>query len=205
MTDTTLATLRAFVAPRVRAERCELCSLSLPSEHEHVFDPKAARLRCACPACALLFSGASGDRPRRIDSFARRLTALELDDATWQKLGVPVGLAFFWLRGASLDAVASLPGRAGVVESVVPSPLWEALASEHPEVGALSPDVEALLVRRTPGHRDYFRASIDHCFRLAGLLRSKEGPLSGPEPALVDEFFAELDTLSGLASTRSVA
>ena len=88
MTDTTLATLRAFVAPRVRSERCELCSLMLPAEHEHVFDPKAARLRCACPACALLFSGASDGRPRRIDSFARRLTELELDDVTWQKLSL---------------------------------------------------------------------------------------------------------------------
>jgi hypothetical protein len=198
MTDTVLATLRAFVAPRPLVERCELCSAPLAKEHEHVFDPKETRLRCACGPCALLFSGTSGDRPRRVESFAKRLVGFELDDAIWQKLGVPVGLAFFSLRGATREVVASLPGRAGVVETVVPSALWEALGQSDPDIAAVRPDVEALLVRRTPGRRDYFHTSIDHCFRLAGLLRSEPGPMSGPEPALVDRFFADLDANGSL-------
>ncbi|HEX6273539.1 MAG TPA: DUF5947 family protein [Polyangiaceae bacterium] len=204
MTDTTLLTLRAFAAPRERIERCELCAAPIATEHEHVFDPKAARLRCTCGACARLLPGASGTALRRVDSFARRIFDLELDDAVWEKLGVPVGLAFFSLRGPTFAVVASLPGRAGIVESAIPRELWWDLAEEHAVLRSLVPEVEALLVRRTPGHSDYFHASIDICFRLAGCLRSDDGPLSGPEPALVSDFFAELDA-AARGARRSVA
>jgi hypothetical protein len=204
MTDTTLSALRAFVAPRERIERCELCAAPIAGEHEHVFDPKAARLRCTCPACARLLSGTSGTALRRVDSFARRLDGLEIDDAAWAKLGVPVGLAFFSLRGPAFAVVASLPGRAGVVETAIPNELWWDLAEEHPALRVLVPEVEALLVRRTRDRREYFHASIDVCFRLAGLLRSGDGPLSGPEPSFVDDFFAELDA-AARSPARSVA
>ena len=203
MTEATLTLLRRFSAPRERVERCELCAAPLALAHDHVFDPKVARLRCACPPCALVLAGVDGDRPRRIDSFATRLGGLELDDVTWQRLGVPVGLAFFSRRGASNQTVASLPGRAGVVESPLPEALWNALGERHVVLRSLAPDVEALLVRRMPGHKDYFHTSIDHCFRLAGLIRAEPGPLSGPEPRVIDDFFAELDRIAGVSS-RSV-
>lgn len=193
MTDGTLASLRAFAATRERPPRCELCSTPLSPNHEHVLEPQAARLLCACSACARTLAGTRADRPRRIESFVRRLSELELDDATWQKLGVPVGLAFFSLRGPSQDVVASLPGRAGIVETLVPPALWREAVTQHPSLQGFLPDVEAFLVRRTSAKRDYFRASIDHCFRLAGLLRSERWPISGPEPALVNQFFDDLD------------
>jgi hypothetical protein len=82
--------------------------------------------------------------------------------------GVPVGLAFFSRRAASNQAVASLPGRAGVVESSLPEALWNALGERHAVLRSLAPDVEALLVRRMPGHKDYFHTSIDHCFDSPG-------------------------------------
>jgi hypothetical protein len=135
----------------------------------------------------------SADRPRRIETFARRLVKFELDKATWHRLGVPVGLAYFSLRGASPEVVASFPGRAGVVQAGVPSALWRALSETHAVLAALSPEVEALLVRRTPGRRDYFHVSIDHCFRLTELLRSDRSHDNGPENELLDGFFAELD------------
>jgi hypothetical protein len=203
VTDVTLASLRAFAATRERPPRCELCSTPLLPNHEHVLEPRATRLLCACSACARTLAGARIDRPRRIESFARRLRELELDDATWQKLGVPVGLAFFSLRGPAQDVVASLPGRAGIVETLVPPELWREALTEHPSLREFLPDVEALLVRRTTGKRDYFHVSIDHCFRLAGLLRSERWPISGPEPALVDRFFDELDATEH-ASRRSL-
>jgi hypothetical protein len=193
VTHAALASLRAFATRRQNAERCEFCSAPLSRDHEHVLHPKSSLLRCACAACVGFFARVSADRPRRIETFARRLVKFELDKATWHRLGVPVGLAYFSLRGASPEVVASFPGRAGVVQAGVPSALWRALSETHAVLAALSPEVEALLVRRTPGRRDYFHVSIDHCFRLTELLRSDRSHDNGPENELLDGFFAELD------------
>jgi hypothetical protein len=201
VTDAALASLRAFTARRPVTERCEFCATPIPRDHDHVLHPKSALLRCACPACAGFFARVSADRPRRIETFAKRLLKFELDKATWQRLGVPVGLAYFALRGASPEIVASFPGRAGVVQAAVPGALWRALSETHSVLAALSPEVEALLVRRTPGRRDYFHVSIDHCFRLTELLRSARALSTGPETEFLDGFFAELDQASTRPST----
>jgi hypothetical protein len=196
VTDAALASLRAFAARRPVTERCEFCATPIRHDHEHVLHPKSSLLRCACAACAGFFARVSADRPRRIETFAKRLVKFELDKATWHRLGVPVGLAYFSLRGASPEVVASFPGRAGVVQAGVPGALWRALSETHAVLAALSPEVEALLVRRTPGRRDYFHVSIDHCFRLTELLRSARAKSSGPETELLDDFFAELEQSS---------
>jgi Family of unknown function (DUF5947) len=191
MTSGALSSLRAFARPRVRIERCELCAAPIAAEHEHLVDPGVARIRCACAPCALLFS-LSAEGLRRIDSFATRLEEPTLDDATWSALGVPVGLAFFCRNPGASGVTARLPGRAGVVEREVPADVWDELARRRPELATLRPEVDALLVRRTGKLRDYFITSIDHCYRLAGLLRSAGAPLSGPDPEVVDAFFSEL-------------
>ena len=43
----------------------------------------------------------------------------------------------------------------------------------------LEPDVEALLVNRMKGERAYYRAPIDECFKLVGLIRMHWRGLSG--------------------------
>lgn len=55
------------------------------------------------------------------------------------------------------------------------------------------PDVEALLVRRSARHHDYFQVSIDHCYELAGLLRAAETPLTSPDLAAVQSYFTQLE------------
>ena len=196
MTHAALASLRAFTSPRLLADRCEFCTAPISRNHEHVLHPKSSLLRCACPACAEFFARLSADRPRRLETFARRLPKFELDKVTWHRLGVPIGLAYFSLRGASPEVVASFPGRSGVVQAAVPSALWRVLGETHAVLAALSPEVEALLVRRTSERRDYFHVSIDHCFRLTDLLRSNQAKSTGPENELLDDFFAELDQAS---------
>ncbi len=57
-------TLKRLTRPAVVDERCELCSLQLPPEHEHLLEPLNRRLVCACTACACCLTG------RRIRSSA---------------------------------------------------------------------------------------------------------------------------------------
>jgi hypothetical protein len=58
----------------------------------------------------------------------------------------------------------------------------------------LAPDVEALLVNRTKRKREYYRVSIDHCFALAGLIRTRWRGLSGGGEVwdAISSYFARL-------------
>jgi len=199
MTNAVLAKLRAFVtgAP---VEECELCAVAISVEHEHLLEPDARRVFCACQACAALFARQEtrqSARYLRVERRAARLHELSIDDATWAELGVPVGLAFFSARARTGEVVATFPGRAGIIESFVPLRTWGELERGFPPLKAIQPDVEALLVRRTVRHQDYFRVSIDHCYELSGLLRTSDAPLSSPELAVVQGFFARLDERAG--------
>ena len=61
----------------------------------------------------------------------------------------------------------------------------------------LEPDVEALLVNRIDGAREYYRVPIDRCFALVGLIRTRWRGLSGGAEAwqAIHEFFAGLREL----------
>jgi hypothetical protein len=122
---------------------------------------------------------------------------LDIDDPTWAELGVPVGLAFFTVRSRTGEVVATFPGRAGIIESFVPLRVWSELERRFPLLKGILPDVEALLVRRTSRHQDYFQVSLDHCYELSGLLRASDAPLSSPELAVVHGFFTRLDEQTG--------
>jgi Family of unknown function (DUF5947) len=194
-----LAKLRAFVTG-VPVEECELCAESISVEHEHLLEPDARRVFCACQACAVLFSQEEqrqGARYLRVERRAARLHELDIDDSAWADMGVPVGLAFFSVRARTGEVVATFPGRAGIIESFVPLKAWSELERRFPLLKAIQPDVEALLARRTARHQDYFQVSIDHCYELSSLLRSSDAPLSSPELAVVHGFFARLDEQAG--------
>src|SRR5437016_839626 len=63
----TFATLTRFARkPVTKSERCELCSVELPGEHDHLIEPASRRLLCACQGCALLFEGAAKTKYRRV-------------------------------------------------------------------------------------------------------------------------------------------
>lgn len=198
MTNAVLAKLRAFVTG-TPIEECELCAQAISAEHQHLLEPEARRVFCACPACAALFAQEQhrqGARYLRVDRRAARLLELDIDDASWGDLGVPVGLAFFTTRSRTGEVVATFPGRAGIIESFVPLKAWSDLEHRFPFLKRILPDVEALLVRRNSRHQDYFQVSIDHCYELSGLLRSTEAPLSSPELGVVQSFFNRLDEQS---------
>jgi hypothetical protein len=195
MTNAVLAKLRSFVTG-TPVEECELCAQAIAVEHEHLLEPEARRVFCACAACAQLFAEEQrqlGARYLRVQRRAARLAELFFDDAIWAELSVPVGLAFFTTRSRTGEVVATFPGRAGLIEAFVPLKAWSDLERIFPALKAIAPDVEALLVRRTLRHQDYFQVSIDHCYELSGLLRSSDAPLSSPEVGAVQAFFERLE------------
>lgn len=199
MTNAVLAKLRAFVTG-ASVEECELCAEAISVEHEHLLEADARRVFCACGACAQLFTeeqNRQGARYLRVQRRAARLLELAVDDADWTELSVPVGLAFFTTRSRTGEVVATFPGRAGLIESFVPLKAWSALERRFSVLKGILPDVEALLVRRTLRHQDYFQVSIDHCYELAGVLRGSDAPLLSPELAVVQAFFTRLEEQAG--------
>jgi hypothetical protein len=198
MTNAVLAKLRALVTG-TPIEECDLCAESIPTEHEHLLEPDARRVFCACKACVALFSQEQqrhSPRYLRVERRAARLHDVDIDDSTWAELGVPVGLAFFTVRSRTGEVVATFPGRSSIIETFVPLRTWSDLERRFSVLKGILPDVEALLVRRTSRHQDYFQLSVDHCYELSSLLRAADTPVS-PELGVVQSFFGRLDEQAG--------
>jgi hypothetical protein len=189
-----LASLRRFVRPRAVRERCELCDAELAADHPHLVEPSTRRMVCACDACAILFSSQSGARFRRVPRRVRYLPDFRLTDEAWERLQLPINLAFFLYSTPAGRVVALYPSPAGATESLVTVEAWQELAEENSVLRDLEPDVEALLVNRVGEARECYLVGIDECYKLAGLIRTHWRGLSGG-PAVWDEigrFFAGL-------------
>jgi uncharacterized protein DUF5947 len=174
-------------------ERCDLCGDGLASEHAHLFDVQRRRLSCACPACGVLFSS-NAKNLRPVHRKAHRLYDVSITDAQWEALRVPVGLAFFSWSSALGAVVAAYPGPAGAIEFTTPPAAWEALVQANAALAALEPDTQALLVHRQGATARYYIVSIDACYRLTGLVRSRwQGLTGGNGPVqAIEEFFSAL-------------
>jgi hypothetical protein len=189
-----LATLRQFAAQPVPEEHCEFCALPLSSQHQHLVDPEARRIVCTCDACAILFPSTGETRFRRVPRNARALTSFYLSDLQWNSFGIPVGMAFFFFSSQAQRVVAFYPSPAGPAESPLDLHEWDDLVEANPTLATMLPDVEALLVNRVHGARDYFLAPIDRCYELTGLIRRNWQGFSGGEEAwaAIGDFFTRL-------------
>jgi hypothetical protein len=176
------------------AERCALCGLALHSGHSHLLEPATRGLVCSCEACAVLFTGRKEGRYRRIPRDIESLAGFRLSDERWEELHLPINLTFFVRSTEAERVLAFYPSPAGAVESLLPLDAWQALVDQNPVLRELEPDVEALLVNRVHGERAYYRAPIDECFKLVGLIRAHWRGLSGGTEVWqeVDQFFASL-------------
>lgn len=196
----TFALLRRYVRQRPSdRERCELCSVDLASEHDHLIEQHSRRLLCACPACSLLFDGQGDTKYRRVPRNTFILRDFQITNAEWDDLKIPINMAFFFYSGPAAKMVAIYPSPAGPVESLLSLEMWQQIARDHKSLSNLKPDVEALLVNRLAGRRgftddDYFLAPIDQCYKLVGLLRTHWRGLSGGNDLwdAVREFFDHL-------------
>jgi hypothetical protein len=188
------AALRRFVRERAQPERCELCNLELPPDHQHLIEPAGRRLLCCCDACAILFSDQQDSRFRRVPRRARRLPDFQLNDAQWESLLIPISLAFFFYSSPDGRVVAFYPSPAGATESLLDLETWAELVQANPILAELEPDVEALLVNRIGAAPQYYRAPIDECYKLVGLIRTHWRGLSGGAEAWAEigRFFDRL-------------
>jgi hypothetical protein len=189
-----LTSLRRFARPRPVRERCDLCSVELADEHAHLLELVRRRLVCACDACAVLFDNPAAGKYRRVPRRVQLLRDFRLTDEAWAGLLLPIDLAFFVQSTTAGRVIAQYPSPAGATESLVSLEAWQDLVNENPVLRELEPDVEALLVNRMQAAREYYRAGIDKCYELVGLLRTHWRGLSGG-PAVweqIGRFFAGL-------------
>jgi hypothetical protein len=188
------AALRGFARPKPVIERCDLCGVDLPPHHGHLLELPGRRLLCACDACALLFVGQAGPRYRPIPRVAELLADFRMSDAQWESLHIPINLAFFTQSSETGRVMALYPSPAGAMESLLPLETWLDLARDNPVLQEFETDVEALLVYRVGGVREHYRAGIDRCFQLVGLIRARWRGLGGGDEAwqAITRFFAQL-------------
>jgi len=190
-----IAALRQFVRPRSAvAERCDLCGVELAAEHQHLIEPSSRQIACACDPCAILFSNQRGAKYRRVPRRVRYLPDFRLDDAQWEGLLLPIGLAFFFQSSAAGKTVAFYPSPAGATESLLDLESWGEIVRDNPALGEMERDVEALLVNRIGAAREYYLAPIDECYKLVGLIRTNWRGLSGGAEvwAEITQFFDAL-------------
>jgi hypothetical protein len=189
-----LAALRRYAQPRVVEERCDLCSVTLSPAHRHLLELASRKILCSCDACALRFQAVIDARFKLIPRDARPVPGMDISDAQWEGLALPISLAFFFFSTPAGKMTALYPSPAGATESLLPLETWSSLACANPLLSAMEPDVEALLVNRVGEAREYFIAPIDLCFELAGLIRMHWRGLHGGDIVWqkIDQFFSRL-------------
>jgi hypothetical protein len=178
-------------------ERCELCGEALPSEHRHLIDLKDRRLLCACRACSLLFDreAAGGGHLRLVPNRRLRLERFALSEEVWERLQIPVEMAFLFHSSAAGRVVAFYPSPMGATESRLELSAWEELERANPVLVTMRPDVEALLINRSQHSPGAWLVPIDEPYRLVAVIRTRWRGFTGGREVWIelDRFFAQLD------------
>lgn len=190
-----LATLQQFVRKsQPVAEVCELCSAPVPADHQHLLELDRRQIICACDACAILFGGNARQRYKRIPRDVELLRDFAMEDQEWESLLIPIKLAYFVHISTAGKTVAQYPSPGGAMESLLDLEYWNAIIERNPVLRGFESDVEALLVNRLGDEPRYYRAPIDQCFRLVGLMRKHWRGLSGGTEVWrqIDHFFAAI-------------
>lgn len=174
------------------AERCELCTTTIPAEHRHLLHLVERRIVCVCPTCWSLRSGdpefrPTGARTAFLDDF-------ELPDDVWARFSIPIGLAFFMRSSTAGGVVAMYPSPAGPTECELPLDAWDDLVVLNPALAGLEPDAEGLIVNRLADPHQHVLAPIDACYGLVGVVKASWEGISGGA-GLPDAVAAYIDGL----------
>jgi hypothetical protein len=195
-----LSALGRFMRPAAKPdpkEKCEMCSQELAQGHSHLVNLESRSLMCACRACYLLFTqaGAAQGKYKAVPERYLRLQSPQPGGDNWEALQIPVGTAFFFFNSTLGRMMGFYPSPAGATESLLPLEEWNQIASGHPALATMEPDVEALLVRRSrDGCFECFLVPIDSCYELTGIVRRRWRGFDGGEEARrdIDGFFDAL-------------
>jgi hypothetical protein len=191
--------VRAWRTVAPAAERCGLCAHAIDDErHDHLVDLDKRALLCACPTCATLFAHQQPGRSQSYRVVPTRVLvdpAFQLADPQWTALAIPVRLAFIFYNSRLARWIALYPSPGGAAEAELPENAFQGLAAATSLVGAIEPDVEALLVygRRT-ARLETFLVPIDACYRLVGEVRRHWQGFHGGDLVWqhIEAFFADL-------------
>lgn len=184
--------------PVTRAgEVCEMCARPIEPSHRHVVDTESRNLLCACRPCTLLFApeGAANGRYRAVPERVLHHPGFALGDALWERLQIPVRMAFFFFNSSLRKVAAFYPSPAGATESALDLAAWGDLVRANPLLADLQPDVEALLVFGRRGEPfQCFVVPIDVCYELTGLVKRHWKGFDGGEDARreIEAFFERL-------------
>jgi hypothetical protein len=186
--------------PKAPGERCDYCGIAVAEEHGHLIDVQVRRIMCSCRPCYLVFepAGAAQGRYKTVPTRYAEIPGFAVDDAAWDRLQIPIGLAFFFYNSLESRMIALYPGPAGATESQLNMDAWSALSGDDPVVASLRPDVEAVLVLRRDGASRCFVVPVDAAYRLVGLIRTCWKGFDGGADAWskIDAFFAEMQERS---------
>jgi hypothetical protein len=186
----------AKTAAKATPEHCDMCSEPIPPEHRHLLEVSTREMMCVCRPCSILFDrkAASEGRYRLVPDRRLFLEDLEMGDAQWESLRVPVDMAFFFYSTPAERVVAFYPSPMGPTESLLKLNAWEELERCNPVLGGMERDVEALLVNRVRSAREHFLVPMDECYSLVGLIRTNWRGLSGGREVWekIGRFFEEL-------------
>jgi hypothetical protein len=178
-------------------ERCELCNAPIDPDHRHLLDLQSRDLLCACRACSLLFDRpvAGGDHFKLVPDRVTSLEQFDLPDYAWERLQIPVDIAFFFHDSAEGGTVAFYPSPMGPTQCQLGLEAWAEIEAANPVLAGIAVDVEALLVNRAHGARRQWLVPIGECYRLVAAIRVHWKGLSGGKEVWgeIDDFFAALD------------
>lgn len=189
--------LRSLVRQPKTRERCDLCGVGLLPEHQHLMDPHARKLMCACNACAILFSSGGETKYKRVPRRIRFLRHFQMTDGQWDSLCIPIGMAFFLKSSIENRVLSFYPSPAGPTESMLSLETWNDIVQENPALVDMERDTEALLVNRLENALqppEYYMVPIDKSYELVGLIRSHWRGFSGGTEVWeeIRRFFNEL-------------
>lgn len=187
-----IATNRPTVSPH---ERCDLCGEAIADQHSHVVDIRNRSMKCSCRPCYLLFT--RDDAALTYRSVPDRFLSFPdfaISPGQWDDLAIPVNVAFFFSHSSLDQVVAFYPSPAGATESELPLDAWTDIVAANPGVATMSPDVEAVLLRKQGDAFSCFLVPVDACYELVGHLRRLWRGFDGGSDVhqRLDEFFADV-------------
>lgn len=179
-----------------REERCELCGIAIVPQHGHVVDKVERSLCCACPHCLILFKSpeAGGGRFRAVPDRVVWDASFRIPVERWERLGVPVRLAFLFKNSAMGKWVAVYPSPGGPTEEVLDEDP-ESVLEAGGRLQQLEDDIEGFLVHGERGDDtlDCLVAPIDRCYELASVVRRTWKGFDGGEARVaIREFLADM-------------